>query len=67
MLMINNDVVKQVLTMRECIAAQENAFAGLKTQPSALKSSRRPATPFWRIRNTRVLRPGRVGRTRLRR
>ena len=29
MLMINNQVVAQVLTMRECIAAQETAFAGL--------------------------------------
>lgn len=29
MLMISNDVVKQVLTMRECIEAQETAFAGL--------------------------------------
>lgn len=31
MLLINNDVVQQVLTMRECIAAQETAFAGLLT------------------------------------
>lgn len=31
MLLINNDVVQQVLTMRECIAAQEAAFAGLLT------------------------------------
>jgi alanine dehydrogenase len=29
MLMISNDVVKQVLTMRECIEAQAAAFAGL--------------------------------------
>lgn len=29
MLMISNDVVKQVLTMRECIQAQEAAFAAL--------------------------------------
>jgi alanine dehydrogenase len=29
MLMINNDVVREVLTMRECIEAQETAFAGL--------------------------------------
>ena len=29
MLMISNDVVKQVLTMRECIESQEAAFAGL--------------------------------------
>ncbi|RPI39068.1 MAG: ornithine cyclodeaminase family protein [Betaproteobacteria bacterium] len=29
MLMINNDVVAQVLTMRECIEVQEAAFAGL--------------------------------------
>ena len=29
MLMINNDVVAQTLSMRECIEAQEEAFAGL--------------------------------------
>ncbi len=29
MLMINNEVVAQILTMRECIEAQETAFAGL--------------------------------------
>jgi alanine dehydrogenase len=29
MLLINNDVVAQVLTMRECIEAQESAFKGL--------------------------------------
>ena len=29
MLMINNDVVAKVLNMRECIEAQEAAFAGL--------------------------------------
>ncbi len=29
MLMINNDVVAQILSMRECIDAQEAAFAGL--------------------------------------
>jgi len=29
MLMVTNDMVKQVLTMRECIEAQEKAFAGL--------------------------------------
>ncbi len=29
MLMINNDVVAQVLSMRECIEVQETAFAGL--------------------------------------
>ena len=29
MLMINNDVVAQTLTMRECIEAQETAFAAL--------------------------------------
>src|SRR4051812_45576516 len=29
MLMIGNDVVQQVLTMRECIESQEAAFAGL--------------------------------------
>lgn len=29
MLMIGNDIVKQVLTMGECISAQEYAFAGL--------------------------------------
>ncbi len=29
MLMINNEVVAQTLTMRECIEAQEEAFAGL--------------------------------------
>ena len=29
MLMINNEVVAQVLHMRECIAVQEAAFAGL--------------------------------------
>lgn len=29
MLMISNEVVREVLTMRECIAAQERAFAGL--------------------------------------
>jgi ornithine cyclodeaminase/alanine dehydrogenase-like protein (mu-crystallin family) len=31
MLLINNDVVQRVLTMRECIAAQEAAFAALLT------------------------------------
>jgi ornithine cyclodeaminase/alanine dehydrogenase-like protein (mu-crystallin family) len=29
MLMIGNDIVKQVLTMQDCISAQEHAFAGL--------------------------------------
>lgn len=29
MLLINNDVVAQILTMRECIEAQESAFKGL--------------------------------------
>ena len=29
MLLINNDVARQVLNMRDCIAAQEAAFAGL--------------------------------------
>ena len=31
MLMIGNDVVQQVLNMRECIEAQESAFKGLLT------------------------------------
>ncbi|HTJ99472.1 MAG TPA: ornithine cyclodeaminase family protein [Bordetella sp.] len=31
MLLINNEVVEKVLTMRECIEAQERAFAGLLT------------------------------------
>jgi len=31
MLLINNEVVEKVLTMRECIEAQEQAFAGLLT------------------------------------
>lgn len=31
MLLINNEVVEHVLTMRECIEAQEQAFAGLLT------------------------------------
>ncbi|WP_454690713.1 ornithine cyclodeaminase family protein [Achromobacter aloeverae] len=31
MLLINNEVVEKVLTMRECIDAQEQAFAGLLT------------------------------------
>jgi alanine dehydrogenase len=34
MLLIDNDVVKRVLTMRECIAAQERAFAGTVTGAS---------------------------------
>src|SRR4051812_32465892 len=34
MLMIDNDVVKRVLTMRECIEAQERAFAGTLTGAS---------------------------------
>jgi ornithine cyclodeaminase/alanine dehydrogenase-like protein (mu-crystallin family) len=34
MLMIDNDVVKSVLTMRECIEAQERAFAGTLTGAS---------------------------------
>ena len=34
MLLIDNNVVKQVLTMRECIEAQERAFAGTLTGAS---------------------------------
>ena len=34
MLMIDNDIVKRVLTMRECIEAQERAFAGTLTGAS---------------------------------
>ncbi len=34
MLMIDNEVVKRVLTMRECIEAQERAFAGTLTGAS---------------------------------
>jgi ornithine cyclodeaminase/alanine dehydrogenase-like protein (mu-crystallin family) len=34
MLMIDNEVVKRVLTMRECIEAQEHAFAGTLTGAS---------------------------------
>jgi alanine dehydrogenase len=34
MLLIDNDVVKRVLTMRECIEAQERAFAGTLTGAS---------------------------------
>ena len=34
MLLIDNTVVKQVLTMRECIEAQERAFAGTLTGAS---------------------------------
>src|SRR5262245_172347 len=34
MLMIDNDVVKRVLTMRECLEAQERAFAGTLTGAS---------------------------------
>ena len=34
MLMINNDTVAQLLTMRDCIAVQERAFAGLLTGES---------------------------------
>jgi alanine dehydrogenase len=34
MLMIDNEAVKRVLTMRECIQAQERAFAGVLTGAS---------------------------------
>jgi hypothetical protein len=34
MLLIDNDIVKRVLTMRECIEAQERAFAGTLTGAS---------------------------------
>src|ERR1700693_3824306 len=34
MLLIDNDIVKRVLTMRECIEAQERAFAGTPTGAS---------------------------------
>src|SRR5271163_3074807 len=34
MLMIDNEVVKRVLSMRECIEAQERAFAGTLTGAS---------------------------------
>jgi hypothetical protein len=34
MLMIDNEAVKRVLTMRECIEAQERAFAGVLTGAS---------------------------------
>jgi alanine dehydrogenase len=34
MLLIDNDIVKRVLTMRECIEAQERAFAGALTGAS---------------------------------
>ena len=34
MLMIDNETVKRVLTMRECIEAQERAFAGTLTGAS---------------------------------
>ena len=37
MLMITNDMVSEVLTMRECIEAQEKAFAGLLTGKSIFR------------------------------
>ena len=50
MLLIDNDAVKRVLTMRECIEAQERAFAGMWSR--AISSFIRPA---WWDRSARLL------------